>query len=602
MRIKSIYIICWLLICIISAQTIQAQPNQTKNTASTGQSEKLNKLFEEYFEERLRLYPFQATAIADPRYNDQLPNSLSDEYRARERDFYTKYSKALGQINRQSLSSQNRLSYDVFKVEMERSLEGLKFADFKPINQFTGLSIAFVQLGSGKGNQPFKTVKDYENFLSRVNGFVIWMDQAIANMRQGMAKGVVQPKVLMERTLPQLQALIVKDAKDSIFYQPITNIPASFSEADKVRLTAAYVKAINGQIIPAYQKLHDFIKAEYLPKSRATAGLSAIPTGKEQYAYLVKASTTTDLSPDEIHQIGLNEVRRIRGEMEKVKEQVGFKGSLSAFFDYIRTDPKFYPFKTEEEVLEAYRSIEAKLQPHLPKYFGIVPKSKFEVRATEKFRAASAAHQYNRPAPDGSRPGIFYVPIPDVRKYNNTTMESLFLHEAIPGHHFQISLQQEQQSLPKFRNFGGYSAFSEGWALYTESLGKELGLYQDPYQYFGMLSGEIHRAIRLVVDTAIHAKGWSREQAIKYSLENESMSEDRITAEIERYMAMPGQALSYKIGQLKILELRRKAERTLGAKFDIRAFHDEILKDGALPLNILESKINEWIVKQQQSR
>ena len=602
MRIKSIYIICWLLICIISAQTIQAQPNQTKNTASTGQSEKLNKLFEEYFEERLRLYPFQATAIADPRYNDQLPNSLSDEYRARERDFYTKYSKALGQINRQSLSSQNRLSYNVFKVEMERSLEGLKFADFKPINQFTGLSIAFVQLGSGKGNQPFKTVKDYENFLSRVNGFVIWMDQAIANMRQGMAEGVVQPKVLMERTLPQLQALIVKDARDSIFYQPITNIPASFSEADKARLTAAYVKAINGQIIPAYQKLHDFIKAEYVPKSRATAGLSAIPTGKEQYAYLVKASTTTNLSPDEIHQIGLNEVRRIRGEMEKVKEQVGFKGSLSAFFDYIRTDPKFYPFKTEEEVLEAYRSIEAKLQPHLPKYFGIVPKSKFEVRATEKFRAASAAHQYNRPAPDGSRPGIFYVPIPDVRKYNNTTMESLFLHEAIPGHHFQISLQQEQQSLPKFRNFGGYSAFSEGWALYTESLGKELGLYQDPYQYFGMLSGEIHRAIRLVVDTAIHAKGWSREQAIKYSLENESMSEDRITAEIERYMAMPGQALSYKIGQLKILELRRKAERTLGAKFDIRAFHDEILKDGALPLNILESKINEWIVKQQQSR
>lgn len=594
---------CWLLICIISAQTIQAQPNQTKNTApSTGQSEILNKLFEEYFEERLRLYPFQATAIADPRYNDQLPNSLSDEYRAREQTFYTKYSKALGQINRQSLSSQDRLSYDVFKVEMERSLEGLKFADLKPINQFTGLSITFVQLGSGKGNQPFKTVKDYENFLSRVNGFAIWMDQAIANMRRGMTEGVVQPKVLMERTLPQLQALVVKDAKDSIFYQPITNIPTNFSEAEKARLTAAYIKAIEGQIIPAYQKLHDFIKAEYLPKSRTTAGLSAIPIGKEQYAYLVKASTTTNLSPDEIHQIGLNEVRRIRGEMEKVKDQVGFKGDLSAFFDYIRTDPKFYPFKTEEEVLDAYRAIEAKLQPHLPKYFGIVPKSKFEVRATEKFRAASAAHQYNRPAPDGSRPGIFYVPIPNVRKYNNTTMESLFLHEAIPGHHFQISLQQEQRSLPKFRNYGGYSAFSEGWALYTESLGRELGLYQDPYQYFGMLSGEIHRAIRLVVDTAIHSKGWSREQAIQYSLENESMSEDRITAEIERYMAMPGQALSYKIGQLKILELRRKAEKTLGAKFDIRAFHDEILKDGALPLSILESKIDEWGVKQQQSK
>lgn len=601
MKNKIIFLICLLAVSVFSTQSIQAQANQIKTTSPTDQSGKLGKLFEDYFEERLRLYPLQATAIADPRYNDQLPNTLSDEYRARERDFYTRYGKALSQINRQSLDASDKLSYDVFKVEMERSLEGTAFVDLKPINQFTGLPITFVQLGSGKGNQPFKTVKDYENFLSRAAGFVIWMDKAIANMRQGMAGGIVQPKVLMERTLPQLQALIAKDAKDSIFYQPVTNMPANFSAADKARLTTAYVNAINGQIIPAYQKLHDFIKTEYLPKTRSTAGLSAIPTGKEHYTYLVKVSTTTNLSPDEIHQIGLNEVRRIRGEMEKVKEQVGFKGDLSAFFDYIRTDPKFYPFKTEEEVLQTYRAIEAKLQSNLPKYFGLVPKSKFEVRATEKFRAASAAHQYNRPAPDGSRPGIFYVPIPDVSKYNNTTMESLFLHEAIPGHHFQISLQQEQQSLPKFRNYGGYSAFSEGWALYTESLGRELGLYQDPYQYFGMLSGEMHRAIRLVVDTAIHAKGWSREQAIKYSLENESMSEDRITAEIERYMAMPGQALSYKIGQLKILELRRKAERALGAKFNVRAFHDEILKDGALPLSILESKINEWIVKQQQS-
>ena len=365
-------------------------------------------------------------------------------------------------------------------------------------------------------------------------------------------------------------------------------------------MTSAYSKAISERINPAYRKLHDFIRTEYLPKCRVTAGLYAVPTGKERYAYLVRHWTTTDLTPDEIHQIGLSEVRRIRAEMEKVKTQVGFKGDLPAFFDYVRTDAKFHPFKTEEEVLEAYRAVEKRLQANLPKFFGVVPKSKFEVRATEKFRAAGASEEYKQSAPDGSRPGIFFVPVPDASKYNNTRMESLFLHEAIPGHHFQVSLQQEQEALPEFRKYLYYGAYGEGWALYTESLGKELGIYTDPYQYFGMLTQEMHRAIRLVVDTGMHAKGWSREQAIKFSMENEGLSEARITAEVERYMAIPGQALSYKIGQLKILELRRKAEQTLGRKFDIRAFHDEILKDGVLPLDVLESKMNEWIVRQRQ--
>ena len=316
--------------------------------------------------------------------------------------------------------------------------------------------------------------------------------------------------------------------------------------------------------------------------------------------YRAKASTTTKLTPDEIHQIGLSEVRRIRAEMEKVKQQVGFKGDLAAFFEFVRTDPKLNPFKTADEVLTAYRAIEARLQTNLPQYFGIIPKAKFEIRQTEKFREAGASEQYSTGSPDGSRPGVFYVPIPDPTKYQLIRMESLFLHEAIPGHHYQLSLQQEQTNLPKFRQFGGNGAYIEGWALYTESLGKELGLYTDPYQYFGMLSAEIHRAIRLVVDTGIHTKGWTREQAIKYSLENEPLTEDKVIAEVERYIAIPGQALAYKIGQLKILELRRKSERELGAKFNIRDFHDEILKDGSLPLDVLERKINEWIARKQR--
>lgn len=607
MKRKLSVVICLLLLSLVPMQAIQAQ-----ESTSTAESRKLNKMFEDYYEEHLRLFPLTATAIADSRYNDQFPNLISNEHRARQRALYMKYQKALAQFNRQPLNAQDKLSYDIFKREMEMRLEGLAFVDFMdidaevvdhlmPINQFWGLSITFAQLGTGNGFQPFKTVKDYENFLGRINGFGLYVDTSIANMRQGIAAGATQPKILMERTLTQLQALIVKDPKDSIFYQPITNMPADFNAADKARLTAAYSKAISEQINPAYRKLHDFIQTEYLPKCRATAGLSAIPTGKERYAYLVKHWTTTNLTPEQIHQTGLREVRRIRAEMEKVKTKSGFKGDLSAFFDYVRTDPKFHPFKTEEEVLAAYRAVEARLQANLPKFFGIVPKSKFEVRATEKFRASGASEEYKQPAPDGSRPGIFYVPVPDARKYNNTRMESLFLHEAIPGHHFQVSLQQEQEALPKFRKYLYYGAYGEGWALYTESLGEELGIYTDPYQYFGMLTQEMHRAIRLVVDTGMHAKGWSREQAIKFSLENEGLSEDRITAEVERYMAIPGQALSYKIGQLKILELRRKAEQTLGRKFDIRAFHDEILKDGVLPLNILESKMNEWIVKQQQS-
>lgn len=556
----------------------------------------LDSLLNNYYEERLKLFPLEATAIADDRYNNLLPCDLSDSYRAKIKDFYVKYKEELGKVDRQTLSGQSVLSYDIMVREMEMQIEGLKFHDnLIPVNQFWGMHLTFPLLGSGSGNQPFKTIKDYDDFLGRIHDFTGYVDTTISNMKRGMSLGMVQSKILMERVLPQLQGIIVKDAKQSVFYGPIKIFPTSFRTEDKNRLTALYETAISSEVVPAYQKLFNFIKVEYLPKCRTTAGISDIPEGKELYVYLAKFWTTTNLTPDEIFEIGQKEVARLRSEMEKVKIQTGFKGTLKEFFTFIHTDKQFMPFKQDSDVINAYRAIEMKMQPQLKKLFNLVPKAKFEIRQTEKFREASASAEYNQAAPDGSRPGIFYVPVIDATKSNVVGMEDLFLHEAIPGHHYQTSIQQENENLPKFRRFGWYGAYGEGWALYTESLGKELGLYSDPYQYFGSLSEEMHRAIRLVVDVGMHMKGMTREEAIKFSLDNEAESEADITAEIERYMAIPGQALAYKIGQMKILELRAKAEKELGDNFDIKSFHDEVLINGCLPIDIFEKEVNNWI-------
>ncbi|MBD0373841.1 MAG: DUF885 domain-containing protein [Pyrinomonadaceae bacterium] len=567
---------------------------------SAVQVKSLNRIMNDYFEERLRLFPLEATAVGDHRYDDQLANDISLEHLARQRALYTNYLSELSRLDRSRLKGEDALSYDVLKRDLETRLQGLRFDDhLMPVRQFWSLPLTFAQLGSGKSTHPFRTVKDYENFLSRMRGFEAWTETAITNMREGAARGITQPRILMERVLAQFQALLVDDVTKSIFYEPVRNMPAEFSREERERLDASYRKAITEEVLSSYRKLYDFIRTEYLPKCRTTAGLSGIPGGREVYAHLVRQYTTTSLTPDDFFKTGMSEVRRIRAEMERVKNEAGFRGDLKSFFDYLRTDKKFYPFRSDEEVLNAYRMIETRMQSALPQLFGITPHARFEVRATEKFRAASASEEYERPAPDGTRPGVFYVPIVDAKKYNSIRMESLFLHEAIPGHHYQISIQQEQKELPRFRQFAIYGAYTEGWALYTESLGRELGLYKDPYQYFGMLTQDMHRAIRLVVDTGMHWKGWTREEAIRFSLENEGLSEDRITAEVERYMAIPGQALSYKAGQLSILRLRSKAQRALGPRFQLRAFHDEILRDGALPLDVLESKINDWIRAQK---
>jgi uncharacterized protein (DUF885 family) len=577
------------------------QTGKEKNKEAAVSPVNIADYFQRYFDDRMKLFPLEATANGDNRYNDMLPVDISESYRGKIKSFYENYLRELNTFDRNTLSHGEQTSYDILKWELQNGIEGFNFPDhLVPVNQFWSLPLTFGQLGSGQSNQPFKTVKDYDNFLGRVNSFPAWCDTAIANMQKGISAGITVPKILMERVLPQMENMLVGDVKESVFYMPVKNFPGSFSDADKKRIDSLYSKAIGSQIIPSYKKLYDFFKEEYIPHCRTSDGISAVPGGTERYNYLIKYWTTTTLPSDSIFNLGMSEVKRLHAEMENIKNETGYKGDLKSFFKYMNTDKQFFPYKAPQEVLDAFNKIHEQIKPQLGKLFDKTPRSHFEIRETEKFREASASAEYNQGTADGSRPGIFYVPIPDVKKFNTFAMEDLFLHEAIPGHHFQNMLTVENDSLPMFRRFIWYGAYGEGWALYTESLGKELGLYTDPYQYFGALSEEMHRAIRLVVDVGMHIKGWTREQAIQFSLDNEGESKDAITSEIERYMAIPGQALSYKIGQLKIRDLRKKAGDELGPAFDIRKFHNEILNEGCLPLSVLETKMNRWMEKEKE--
>jgi uncharacterized protein (DUF885 family) len=570
------------------------------NEAAAAESRKLHELVEGYFEEVLKLNPLLATSIGDPRYNDRFEVSISPEWRARAERNERDHLERVKAIDARLLAGQDALSYEIFKTARERELEGFRFpGHLIPLNQFYSVPNTFAQLGSGNGLHPFKTVKDYEDFLQRVNGLVAWIDQAIVNMREGIAKGYVLPRVLVERTLPQLEAQLVENPEDSLYWGPVRNLPASFTEAERDRLTSAYRVAIATQVVPAYGRLHAFLRDEYLPKARTSVGLDALPDGKAWYEYNVRSVSTTSYTPAQIHEIGLREVERIQGEMRKVMQQVGFEGSLDEFFRFLNTDPLFV-HPSREALIAGYVDIKNRVDPQLPRLFEILPNADYEVRAVEPFREKSAAGgQYQPASEDGSRPGIFYANAYDLKARPKWAMEALSLHEGNPGHHFQISIQREQKDLPRFRRFGGYTAYSEGWGLYAESLGPELGVYKDPYQYFGRLEGELFRAIRLVVDTGLHAKGWTREQVLEYIDANSAASDARRIAETERYIAIPGQAVAYKIGQLKISELRARAEQELGDRFDLRRFHTAVLGDGALPLDVLEAKIDRWIAAQK---
>jgi uncharacterized protein (DUF885 family) len=559
-------------------------------------SDKLNIVFENYYQESLKLYPMMATSQGDIRYNDFLPNNLSDEFRNNEKVFYSNYKKLLNDFNDNKLNDQDLLSKKVLLWQCDRNLERLSFNEhFMPINQMWTLQLNIGQYAAGLSAQPFKTVKDYNDWLLRLDDYIIWLNSAENRMKEGIKSGYVLPKSLIKKVIPQLKTILNSDLKENLFYSPARQFPYDFSEDQKSILKEKYKIVVLNKIIPAYQKLYDFMSNEYLLEGRDSSGIDAIDNGLDYYDYSIRLYTTTDMTADEIHNLGLNEVARISKEMKIIKNKVGFEGNLKSFFNHVRELDILTPFENPDQVIQNFNKIYEKVKPKVDSLFGVQPKTPFEVRRTEAFREASASAEYNPGSLDGTRPGIFYVPIPDVTKYNFFSDEDLFLHEAIPGHHFQISLQQENLSLPSFRKSLWYSSYGEGWALYSESLGSELGLYEDPFQYFGMLSAEMHRAIRLVVDTGIHTKGWSREKAIQYSLENEAESEAGIISEIERYMANPGQALSYKIGQLKIRELRNNAESKLKEKFDIKIFHEKVLESGCIPLQLLEEKIDLWI-------
>lgn len=587
---KSVYFLL-LFLTIMSACSPTKKEDQKADRGPAFDS-----LLAQYHEERFKFSPIEATLAGDNRYNDTLPNDISLAYREKLRDFYNRYREQLESFDRNSLSENQQLSYDVLLRECDINTASLNFKDYlMPINQFSSLPLSIGQLASGSSFQPFKTVKDYEDWLKRLADYLTWCDTAIANMRIGIKEGYVIPKALAKKAIPQFKDFDHGPVENHLFYTPIKNLPSGFSPEEKERITKDYADFIESKIIPAYKKMGEFLEKEYLPACRETTGIADLPNGKDWYAHLIRYYTTTNSSAEEIFELGKSEVNRITKEMEAVKEQVGFKGDLKAFFVHLRTKKELTPFTSADQVITNFNAIHERMKPNLEKLFDKKPKTPFEVRRTEAFREASASAEYNPGSLDGTRPGIFYVPVPDVKKYNIISDEDLFLHEAIPGHHYQISLMQENTGLPEFRKILYNSAYVEGWALYTESLGKELGLYTDPYQYFGMLSAEMHRAIRLVVDAGMHTQGWTREQAIQYSLDHEAETEDGVTAEIERYMAIPAQALSYKIGQLKIRALRTKAENELGDKFVIGQFHNQILDSGSLPLNVLEEKINRWI-------
>ena len=579
------------------------QTAQQNNSISEQETKKLHQIFADHDEATLKQNPIMATFRGDNRFNDQFVNYLTDEFLNQAKQLDEQYLAAINSIDESKLSAMDKTSARIFRynreVALEASTKGInEKANMLPVSQFFSIPNFLVGLGSGASIQPFKTVQDYENWIKRAKGFTAWTDSAIENMNKGIEAGIVQPKVLMEKALPQIQGQVADSAEQSLFYNPIKNLPESFSEEDKARLTKEYKALINDDLIPSYKKLASYLETTYLPNSRETIGLSSLPGGKEWYEYQASSNTTTNLTPQEIHDIGKAEAERLYAEMHTVKDQVNFDGDMQAFFNYLRTDPKFY-YDNSDDLIAEYDNIRKRVNAALPKIFNIMPKADYEVKPVPAYQERTMAAAYYMPAsPDGKRPGVFYANTYDLKARPKYTMEALSIHEANPGHHFQTSISSEQKGLPNFRRFGNVTAYVEGWGLYSESLGRELGMYEDPYQYFGALTFNIWRANRLVVDTGMHYLGWSREQAINWMMSNAPLSETDIISEVDRYISMPGQALAYKIGELKILELRKKAEDELKDKFDIREFHTQVLTNGAVPLKVLEANINDWITSQ----
>ena len=569
------------------------------------EGERLRALFAASDEASLKRNPLTALFRGDMRYADQLGDYVSNAYFDAERVAAESDLKQLASIDRSRLEATDRIAYDVFKWQTELGLKALSpdmlsLTATRPLDHFSGFHVFYPDVASGQGAAPFATVADYENNLRRNQQYVTLIDAAIARFREGMASGVVQPKLTVRNMIEQLNLQIAQGVEKSTFYGPVLRFPEGIAPEEQARLKAAYAAQIRDEILPANQRLHDFLKREYLPVTREGVGLVHMKGGDRLYAYLIEQNTTLPMSADEIHQLGLAEVARIKGEMEAIKAQVGFKGTLRQFFDHLRKAPQF-KYKSKEEMRQAFLDIGKRVDQRIAEQFSVLPKAPLEIRPVPDYREKSdAGGSYQQGTPDGSRPGIFYYNGYDLPSRSKVGNETLYLHEAVPGHHFQISLAQENVALPNFMRFGGNTAFVEGWALYAETLWKELGVESDPYQRFGGLNDEMLRAMRLVIDTGLHAKGWTREQAIRYFLDNSSQSANDARAEVERYIAIPGQALAYKIGALTILKLKARAQAALGADFDPRAFHEQVLGTGALPMSVLEAKIDAWIASQRK--
>lgn len=582
----------------------QAPAAPSTATATSPEGARLRQLFVDSDEATLRRNPIQALFRGDPRYADQFGDYISDAYFAAEKAAAEADLAALGRIDRSRLSPEDQLSYDIFRYQTEIALKGfapaiLKAQIERPIDHFNGFQTFMPDIASGEGAAPFGTVQDYENNLKRLDGYIVYLGRATDRMKQGLADGITNPKLVMRNVVAQLDALLAQGVEGSIFYRPVTKFPATIPAADQARLKTQYAAFIRDRLNPAHLALRDFIRDTYIPRARDSVGLGEMPGGPALYRLLIAQTTTTDQTPDQIHALGLSEVDRIHAAMEKVKAQVGFKGTLAQFFEHMRTDPRFAP-TSREAMRDAFLAIDKRVQATVGRDFSTLPKSPLDIRPVPAFKEKTdAAGSYQQGTPDGSRPGIFYYNAYDLPARFTWGFETLFLHEAMPGHHFQISLAQENTALPSFQRFGGNTAFVEGWALYAESLGPELGMFTDPYQMYGHLNDEILRAMRLVVDTGLHARGWSRDKAIAYMLDNSAMGRTDATAEVERYIAIPSQATAYKIGQLTIRRLRTRAEKALGPKFDVRDFHAQVLMSGALPMAVLEAKIDRWIAAQK---
>jgi len=587
--------VCWECVpALAQQQTPSAQAPAPASVAA--RSKALSALFAEIWEDRLKHSPEYASSLGDKRYNDQLTNYSVEEVNAslgRGRAFLQR----LGEIDTTGLSTQEILSRDLMVHELTDAQEAARFKEWEmPVNQFSGFHTDLPRLVD---DLSFDTVKDYDDYIARLKKIPVVFSQNMTNMQLGMDEGRVPPAYLLEKVVAQTEALATQKPADSPFARPLKKFPATISAADQKRISDEMLEAISTSVLPYYQRFARFLKAQYVPAGRKDPGAWALPDGDAYYAFLVRQSTTENKTPAEIHQIGFDEVKRDEAEMLTIVKKLGFS-DIKSFSAALKTNPKEHP-ASKEALLDAYRGYIAQMQPKLPGLFGTLPKAKLEVLPVPAFiEKDQAAAYYNQGSMDGKRPGRVYVNTYNATERSLAPVETVSYHEGLPGHHLQIAISQELTGLPEFRKQSYYTAYTEGWGLYSERLGKEIGFFQDPYSDYGRLEGDIWRAIRLVVDTGVHSQHWTRQQMVDYFHDHSAIDETNIQAEVDRYIAWPGQALGYKMGQLKILELRKKAETALGPRFDIKAFHDVVLDSGALPLDMLEHRVDDWIASQKK--